>query len=130
MNLREFAFQRKHNSGVVHTTLNPNGPGSVRIHLVPPKKTVFNPRPPYVVILNGQDVIPINTSWAILLTNFIENINVFNGIELNEKIIKAIIKKAVKETSKVYNKTSEEMLVDDLNTIIETLCNIAYGIAP
>ena len=30
---------------VLHTTLNPNGPGAIRIHLIPPKKEedAFNP---------------------------------------------------------------------------------------
>lgn len=130
MNVREVMFQHKHNAGVVHTTLNPNGPGVVRIHLVPPKKTVFDTTTPYVVIINGQDILPINTSWAILLTNFIENINVFDGIELSEDLIKAIITRAVNETMKVYPKTNEMMLKEDLHTIIETLCDVAYGKTP
>ena len=130
MNVREVVFQREHNRGVVHTTLNPNGPGVVRIHLVPPKKTVFDTKTPYVVIINGQDILPINTSWAILLTNFIENINIFNGIELSEDLIKAIISMAVNETMKVYPKTDETTLKEDLHTIIETLCDVAYGKVP
>lgn len=130
MTLRELKFQHQHNSGVVHTTLNPNGPGVVRIHLVPPKKNIFNLHPPYVIILNGQDVIPINTSWAILLTNFIESINTHNGIELTEEITKAITDQAINKTKKVYPKTSEELLRDDLYTIIQSLCDVAYGNEP
>ena len=34
---REAAAYRAWKEGVVHTTLNPKGPGAVRIHLIPPK---------------------------------------------------------------------------------------------
>ena len=39
---------------VLHTTLNPNGPGAIRIHLIPPKKEedAFNPS---IAIINGTD---------------------------------------------------------------------------
>ena len=42
---------------VLHTTLNPEGPGVVRIHLVPPsyEDGEFIPS---VAIINGQDIIP------------------------------------------------------------------------
>ena len=37
---------------VLHTTLNPDGPGAIRIHLIPPKKeeNVLNPS---IAIVNG-----------------------------------------------------------------------------
>lgn len=38
MNLREKIYQMVRVSEVKHTTLNPYGPGVVRIHLVPPKR--------------------------------------------------------------------------------------------
>ena len=53
-------------------TLNPNGPGSIRIHLIPPKKRKIGIS--WVVILNGQDVLPLTTGWAILLREFIQDL--------------------------------------------------------
>ena len=52
MNLREWKYMKTSFTGVSHTTLNPRGPGVVRIHLVPPKHPM---REPSVVILNGID---------------------------------------------------------------------------
>ena len=54
---------------VYHTTLDPCKFGCVRIHLIPPRKVEFGT--PWAVILNGYHVLPIQTSWAILLKEFI-----------------------------------------------------------
>ena len=44
-------------SEVLHTTLNPDGPGAIRIHLIPPKaeENAFNPS---IAIINGTDIVP------------------------------------------------------------------------
>ena len=49
---------------VLHTTLNPNGPGAIRIHLIPPKKEE-NTLNPSVAIINGtrwQAGLPSSTA--------------------------------------------------------------------
>ena len=55
---------------VLHTTLNPNGPGVIRLHLIPPKKeeSALNPS---VVIVNGTDIVPVNFAWAVMLAEMI-----------------------------------------------------------
>ena len=40
--LHKAAQYRAYKEGVVHATLNPKGPGSVRIHLIPPKWRLFS----------------------------------------------------------------------------------------
>ncbi len=42
--LHKAAQYRAYKEGVVHATLNPKGPGSVRIHLIPPKWSFFQMR--------------------------------------------------------------------------------------
>ena len=49
-------YARAHFNEVHHTTLNPEGPGVVRIHLVPPKME-DDEIGPSVAIINGQDII-------------------------------------------------------------------------
>ena len=66
----EHAFLHGHLYRVRHVTLDPDGPGVVRIHLIPCHKP--DRETPFVAILNGQDILPLNVSWAILLTNLIE----------------------------------------------------------
>jgi hypothetical protein len=48
----KLAQLRAWRAGVKHGTFNPNGPGVVRIHLVPPLPSLFR-NPGYIVILNG-----------------------------------------------------------------------------
>ncbi len=81
--LRERRYAQAHFHEVHHTTLDPEGPGVVRIHLVPPvlKDGEVGAS---VAILNGQDVIPVNRAWSILLTEFIEEVNRYAGREITD----------------------------------------------
>ena len=73
----ERMFLRARLNRVRHITLDPDGPGVVRIHLVPCHKP--DRETPFTAILNGQDILPLNVSWAILLTNFIEALKPYTG---------------------------------------------------
>ena len=55
----------KNIDGVSHTTFDPYGPGVVRIFLIPPKKIKFGVS--WVILLNGENLLPICMGWAILL---------------------------------------------------------------
>lgn len=113
--------------GVSHTTLNPEGPGVIRIHLVPCKEPWKDPS---IVIINGQDVIPINSGWAILLNALIDEINPYHGREITEKDAQDIINAAIKTATKVFPMTSKRRLRNDLEIIIESLMAVAYGKEP
>lgn len=128
MNLREKIYQRTHLREIKHTTLNPYGPGVVRIHLVPPRKGKENA--PSVAILNGKDILPINPSWTVLLSEFIDQINKYHGHEITKEDLRDIRNKTLKNVRKVYRRTDRTRLKKDLATIIKTLCQIAYGEVP
>lgn len=49
---------KEYKRGVNHCTFDPNGPGMVRIHLIPPKFRLFG-NPDHIVILNGYYLIQI-----------------------------------------------------------------------
>ena len=115
--------------GVAHTTLNPYGPGVVRIHLIPPKFDLRK-NSPSVAIINGQDIIPIKPAWAILLNAFIGEINKCKGNEINGRELKKIVSKTMKIVQKVYPSTSIVQMKNDLWIIVEALCDIAYGQKP
>lgn len=113
---------------VYHTTFNPNGPGSVRIHLVPPKKVKLGI--PWVIILNGQDIIPISCGWALLLKGFIDAVNKRDGKSLDDHEVKAIINETITEMRILFPKTERDLLTDDLREIVNTLADIAEGKVP
>lgn len=111
---------------VMHTTLNPEGPGVVRIHLVPPKyEGGFVGSS--VAIINGQDIIPVNTSWSILLSEFIKSVNEYAGKEINEEETSLIIKKTIKNVRKIFPLVSKKILAKDIFTIMNTFKQVAYG---
>lgn len=114
--------------GISQITFNPNGPGSVRIHLIPPKKIKFGIA--WVVIINGQDVLPLTTGWAILLREFINNAICYDGKKLDDLLIKQIINDTVKKMSQIFPKTVEQIFKQDLRDIVDTLVDIAKGKEP
>ena len=99
----ERMFLRARLNRVRHITLDPDGPGVVRIHLVPCHKP--DRETPFTAILNGQDILPLNVSWAILLTNFIEALKPYTGKEIRPEEWSAINAQAVAATRKIYRKT-------------------------
>ena len=129
MNVREAVYRLLKMNGVAHTTLNPYGPGVVRIHLVPPKFSLRK-APPSVVILNGKDIIPINTSWAILLDTFIDEVNWYEGREITKGAMEVVVRKTTEKIQRVYPRTEVVRLKQDLWKIVRTLMDVAYGNEP
>ena len=128
LSYRERAFLRGHLNRVRHVTLDPDGPGVVRIHLIPctkPDRTT-----PFVAILNGQDILPLNLSWAILLTNLIEALQPHAGAELKDADWSAINAQAVAATRKIYRKTEPLQIESDLQMMLDTLIAVAQGKEP
>ncbi len=125
VNGRILKYAQTHFDEVKHTTLNPEGPGVVRIHLVPPKVT-DDQIGPSVAIINGQDIIPVDVSWTILLSEFISQVNKYSGREVTEEETKQIVKDTCKSVRKVFPLLSRKYLIADLQTIMTTFKQIAY----
>ena len=128
---RELAFAREYFGEVRHTTLNPDSPGVVRIHFVPPKEDYEGGQLyPGVAIINGQDVIPVNLAWSVLLTALIAEINRYSGQPINEQETGIIVDNACSAVKKVYPLVSRGRLRRDIFRIMNTFGNIARGLEP
>ena len=127
MNFRERKYMKEFFSGVSHTTLNPKGPGVVRMHLVP-SRTPW--KEPSAVILNGQDIIPVNPSWTVLLNNFILQVNKHAGRPLTQEDMNGIVEQAVGDTCRVFPRTPRKRIHDDLEVMLKALVDVAYGRKP
>ena len=127
--LKEYAYLSKHFSEVKHVTLNPGSEGVVRVLMVPPKLNILK-NAPSVVILNGQDILPINTSWAILLSAFIDEIQRYDQKEFKDEDWDDVVNTTVSTTRRVYRHVKESTLKGDLWRIISTLYDIANGRQP
>lgn len=124
----EHAFLHGHLSRVRHVTLDPDGPGVVRIHLIPCRHP--DRETPFVAILNGQDILPLNVSWAILLTSLIEALHPHSGKELTPTEWSAVTAQAVAMTHKVYRRTPLLQIESDLQLLLDCLCAVARGQTP
>ena len=124
MNIKEKIYELKHLNHVIHATFNPNGPGAIRIHLVPTRFSLFKSIP-NIVVLNGKDYIPLNTSWSILLSIFIEEISKYQGLEIPDDTLKLIINVTVEKIRKIYGKkVGRQDIKNDLWEIIDTFTAI------
>lgn len=126
--LLERRYRRRHLECVRHITLDPKGRGVLRIHMIPPRQDADNA--PFLLLLNGSRLVPLNLSWAILLANFMDRLEPFAGLEIAESDWNAMAAGAVAETHKTYPFTSKEQLSDDLATMIRSLVAIARGQEP
>lgn len=124
----EQRFLRRHLDRVRHITLDPGGPGVVRIHLVPCQKGSRST--PYLAVLNGQDILPLNVSWAILLTNLIEALRPYEGKEPGEAEWAELSRRAVAATAKVYRTTPALQIDADLQLLLQSLVAVARGQTP
>ena len=89
--LREKIYELKNWKLAVHTTWNPGAENVMRIHLVPPR-FLSGKIVPSVVILNGQEIVPVSEAWAILLTEFIRRINEYENHAIEEKEVQQVLK--------------------------------------
>ena len=110
---------------VLHTTLNPDGPGAIRIHLIPPKKEegALNPS---IAIINGTDISPVNFAWAVILAEMIREINKYDGRELKEAEIQDILTRTVDNVKEIMPFLSKKRVAGDIRTIYTTMKQIAY----
>lgn len=111
-------------NGVSHCTFNPDGPGVVRIHLVPPKFSLFG-NSPYIVILNGYYILPIGYSWAIVLSSFMNEVNRFDGKPITDEDEKSIISNTVAAVHSVYRSVRREEIEEDIFEIMRVLFAVA-----
>ncbi len=119
-------YELKNWKGVLHTTWNPNGPGVIRIHLIPPKFVPFK-TVDTLVIINGQDILPINESWAILLSEYIKNVNAFGNKPMSDEELDKILSDTFKGVKKVFPRVKDEILSEDLDAMIGIFEDVARG---
>ena len=110
---------------VLHTTLNPNGPGVIRIHLIPPKKEdgAFHAS---VALINGSDIVPVNFLWSVMLAEMIRETNRYDGREIGEAEIQSIKDRAAENVKAIVPLLPKKKILADIETIYTTLRQIAY----
>lgn len=112
--------------GVAHATLDPDGPGVARMHLVPPKPLLFKD-PPSLLIINGTWFLPVGPSWALVLRVFFEELQRYceNKREISPEEIDLIERGVVSRVTKLYPRTDSSLILDDLKEIVTLAVNIA-----
>jgi len=125
----KIAQYREYKKGVSHCTFNPEGPGVVRIHLIPPKFRLFRSSA-YIVILNGYYLLPLGYSWALILSNFMGQVNQFDGKPITEEDEKGIVARTVDAVRKVYPMVPRKDIEEDLEELLDVLFAVAKGNNP
>jgi len=125
----KIAQYREYKRGISHCTFNPEGPGVVRIHLIPPKFRLLRSSA-YIVILNGYYLLPLGYSWALILSNFMKEVNQFDGKPITQDDEKAIADRTVRSVRKVYPYVPTKDIEEDLAYLLDVLFAVARGNDP
>ena len=125
----KIAQYREYKNGVSHCTFNPEGPGVVRIHMIPPKFRLFRSSA-YIVILNGYCLLPLGYSWALILSNFMKEVNQFDGKPITEADEVMIVENTVRNVRKVYPSVPKKDIEEDLEDLLDVLFAVARGNDP
>ena len=124
----ERRYRRSRLDYVRHITIDPRGPGVVRIHMIPPRTE--DPADPFLLLLNGAQLVPLNLSWAILLANFMDQLEPWSGREIGEQDWQSMLSAAVKATRRTYPGTGKAVLLGDLELMLRSIVAIARGQEP
>lgn len=124
----ERRYRRAHLECVRHITIDPRGPGVVRIHMIPPRTE--DAGDPFLLLLNGAQLVPLNLSWAILLANFMDQLEPWSGREIGQEDWQSMLSAAVKATRRTYPGTGRDVLLGDLERMLRSIVAIARGQEP
>ena len=119
MSLKDYL---KESDMVYQTTIDPKGPGVVRIHLVPPNK--LKDGIPWIVILNGFRILPLLTSYAVLLKEFILVYNDYNYNYYEKSQLDEMIDEIVENVSKIYKDAKKGDIKSDLKEMLDTIIEV------
>lgn len=125
----KFGQLKEYKEGIQHCTFNPDGPGVVRIHLIPPKFRWFS-SDAYIVILNGYYLLPVGFSWAIVLSSFIKEVNRFDSREITPEDEELIEKNTIKRVQKTYPLLESSFIRNDLYEMLDIIFSVAKGENP
>ena len=128
LSVPERVYLRRHLSCVRHITLDPKGPGVVRLHLIPPRPG--HEKEPFLLLLNGAQLLPVSTGWAILLANFMDALQPSEGHEISPAQWQAAADRAAAATHRVYLRTAAAQLRGDLARMLAALEDVARGRVP
>ena len=128
-NKKLISYMRENFTEVLQTTFNPNGPGSIRIHLIPPK---FDEKDlnSSLIIVNGRDILPINATWTVMLAEFIKEINKFDGKTIGDNELNSIYDVAYKNSKSVLPFLPRKTFEKDIKRIVKTFEELSVGQVP
>ncbi len=113
---------------VLQTTFNPNGPGAIRIHLIPPKADgKLNSS---LIIVNGRDILPLSPTWTVMLAEFIKEVNKYDGKEISDSDLESIYTLAFESSKKLITLLSRKHFDNDIRRIVDTFKNLSLGQTP
>ncbi len=112
--------------GVAHATLDPDGPGVARMHLVPPKPVLFK-NPPSLLVINGTWFLPVGPSWSSILRVFFDELakNCTDKREISPDEVIKIEQAVVSRVQELYPGTDSALILNDLSEIVTLATSIA-----
>ncbi len=84
-----------------------------------------------LLLLNGAQLVPLNFSWAVLLSEFMYCMEPYAGLEISADDWDSMLEQAVRGAKKkVYPFVKAEVLREDMGILLRSLVAIARGEEP
>ncbi len=121
-------YYKENFTEVLQTTFNPDGPGSIRIHLLPAK---LEDKPESsLVIVNGRDILPLNKYWTVMLAEFIKEVNEFDGKTISDSDLEGIFERSYQSSKKVIPLLPKAVFRKNIRRVAHTFKQLSVGEVP
>jgi MoaA/NifB/PqqE/SkfB family radical SAM enzyme len=116
-------------AGSVQCTWDPEGPGVIRLHLVPPRSSWGLRRRASLLHINGQHILPLNHGNAALLRTFMLELSAraIPGEEVSEKLMREILEDTASRMHELYPEEPKDRFVSDLDRLQNLIQRVAFG---
>lgn len=114
-------------AGVHHIIMPVSDGTSVKIYLIPPKeKKNGNRLLPAALVIGEADAIPVNYSWAVLLSVYIKNVIALVPSGNEDADSAKIYKKSIKTSKRLFG-VSKKIIKNDIDSLLGFIDDFACG---
>ena len=118
--LKEYAYIKKYMSKTQGISIESKNAGLMRIYMVPPKRQ-WNRMIPYLLIINGQKMMPVGISWAVMFRCLIDRLANYPSQTIDRDNYEILIEEAIVDTKSVYPAMHIQELRKEMNVFLDEL---------
>ena len=118
--LKEYLYIKKNLSTIQGLSIDSKNAGILRLFMVPPSKQ-WDRTIPYILIINGQKMLPVGVSWAVMLHRLMKRMQEYGSLVIDKDNYEIIIEEALLDTKVIYPAMHMKELRKEMKTFLDEL---------